>query len=223
MISVLTKISAFFFTLLMPMVVAFNGISVALPFTADSASIEYAFLNEEAGSAAGTVTVKASLGGEYDLYWGDEDGKKLSVDVGDSTAYYSEFATVSVSEGEGSAEIQQFTAIPEGAETVVVYKMKTPVGTMDIPENKLADNGKSSIRSVHSAMFILTDTEARLSPTMHVLPSPMHSISLRILMLSLSEFQVIFPQTVKEMLLKNITPLFQTMISPFILARATMT
>lgn len=142
MISVLTKISAFFFTLLMPMVVAFNGISVALPFTADSASIEYAFLNEEAGSAAGTVTVKASLGGEYDLYWGDEDGKKLSVDVGDSTAYYSEFATVSVSEGEGSAEIQQFTAIPEGAETVVVYKMKTPVGTMDIPENKLADNGK---------------------------------------------------------------------------------
>ncbi|MBQ8014650.1 MAG: hypothetical protein IJ264_00520, partial [Clostridia bacterium] len=36
---------------------------------------------------------------------------------------------------------QQFTAIPEGAETVLAYKNKTLTGTADIPENKIASNG----------------------------------------------------------------------------------
>ncbi len=138
----LTKISAAFLAMFMPIIIAFNSISVVLPFASNTATIEYDFSNETAGSAAGTVTVTASLGGDYDLYWGTADGNKLSVAVGDYTAYYSEFVTVSVSGGEGEAEIQQFTAIPEGAEKVLAYKGFVNVGSLDIPENKLADFGE---------------------------------------------------------------------------------
>ena len=138
----LTKISAFFLAMLMPVVVAFNSISIKLPMIGETASLSYEFADENAGTAGGTVTVTASVGGNYKLYWGTEDGEKLSVDVGDYTAYYSEFATVSVSGGEGSAEIQQFTAIPDGAETILIYSGAIQVGSEEIPENKIADNGE---------------------------------------------------------------------------------
>ena len=134
----LAKITIWFLTLFMPLVTAFNGISLSLPFVSDSAEIVYDFANETAGSAAGTVTVKASSG-EYELYWGTDDGKKLSENVGGYTVYYSEFATVEANEAE---KIQEFTAIPEGAETVLAYKFGSLAGSMDIPENKIADFGK---------------------------------------------------------------------------------
>lgn len=134
----LSKITIWFLTLFMPLVTAFNGISFSLPFASDSAEIVYDFANETAGSAAGTVTVKASSG-KYELYWGTDEGKKLSEDVGGYTVYYSEFATVDANEAE---EIQEFTAIPEGAETVLAYRLGTLAGSMEIPENKIADFGK---------------------------------------------------------------------------------
>lgn len=132
------KITIWFLTLLMPIVSCFNGISLNLPVFADSAEIVYDFANETAGSAAGTVTVKASSG-EYELYWGTDEGEKLSEEVSGYTVYYSEFATVDANESE---EIQEFTAIPEGAETVLAYKLGTLAGSMEIPENKIADFGK---------------------------------------------------------------------------------
>lgn len=135
----LAKIVVWFLTLFMPLVTSFNGISINIPLVSDSAEIVYDFENETAGSAAGTVTVKASLGGEYELYWGTDEGKKLSEEVGGYTVYYSEFATVDANE---SKEIQDFTAIPEGAETVLAYKLGALAGTMEIPENKIADYGE---------------------------------------------------------------------------------
>ncbi len=140
----LTKISALFFAMFMPIVIAFNGFSIVLPFAQDAVTIEYDFANETAGSAAGTVTVSANVGGDYNLYWGTDEGEKLSVDVGDYTAYYSEFATVTVSDGEGKADIQQFTAIPEGAETVLAYSGLVQVGSAEIPESKLPDYGEKT-------------------------------------------------------------------------------
>lgn len=128
--------------LFMPLVTAFNGLSFTVPAFTGSAEIIYDFANETAGSAAGTVTVKSLMGGKYDLYWGDEDGDRLYEDVGGYSVYYSEFVGVDVKNGEGSADIQQFTAIPEGAETVLAYKGMILAGTADIPENKIADNGK---------------------------------------------------------------------------------
>ena len=134
----LAKITIWFLTLFMPLVTAFNGISFSLPFVSGSAEIVYDFANETAGSAAGTVTVKASSG-EYELYWGTDEGEKLSENVSGYTVYYSEFATVEANEAE---KIQEFTAIPEGAETVLAYKLGALAGSMEIPENKLADYGK---------------------------------------------------------------------------------
>ena len=133
-----SKITILLLSVFMPLMSFINGFSIDLPFMANNAEIVYEFNNETAGSASGTVTVKAGSG-EYDLYWGTEDGKKLSEKVGGYTVYYSEFATVEANEPE---EIQEFTAIPEGAETVLAYKLGSVAGTMDIPENKIADFGE---------------------------------------------------------------------------------
>jgi len=133
-----SKITILLLSVFMPFMSFINGFSIELPFVSNSAEIVYEFENETAGSASGTVTVNAGFG-EYKLYWGTEDGEKLSEEVGGYTVYYSEFATVKANESE---EIQEFTAIPEGAETVLAYKLGMPAGKMDIPENKLADFGE---------------------------------------------------------------------------------
>lgn len=137
----LVKMLVKILTLVMPVVIAFNGFGFSLPFIADSAEIDYAFANDVAGSAAGTVTVTAK-NGNYDLYWGSDEDSKLSVEVKGKEAFYSEFAEVTVSEGKGSTEIIEFTAIPEGAETVLAYRGAILVGSTDIPENKKADRGE---------------------------------------------------------------------------------
>lgn len=138
----LAKILIKILTMLMPVVVAFNGFTFNIPVISDTAEIVYEFTNEVAGSAAGTVTVCAKAGGTYDLYWGSDEDSKLSVEVKGNEVYYSEFAEVAVRGGEGSAEIHEFTAIPDGAETVLAYRCNVLVGSMDIPENKKADRGE---------------------------------------------------------------------------------
>ena len=138
----LIKISAWFLTMLMPLVIAFNGISINIPGAENSVEIIYDFANEKAGSAAGTVTLEASLGGGYEIYWGTQESEKLSVDLDGYTVYYSELAEVTVKNGSGSKDIHEFTAIPDGAETVLAYKAGVKVGTYEIPESKLPDNGE---------------------------------------------------------------------------------
>ncbi len=144
MISFITKISSAFFAMFMPLIVAFNGISISLPFVNDAAVIEYDFSNDKAGSAAGEITVTASFDGNYDIYWGDCCGNKLFVEVGGKKAYYSELATVDVDGGEGKYEVQSFTAIPEGAETILAYRCGVFTGETDIPEEKIADYGEKT-------------------------------------------------------------------------------
>ena len=133
-----TKFVIWFLSAFMSVIGCFNGISLELPLFANSAEIVYEFENETAGSAAGAVTVKAPMG-KYELYWGDDDGEKLSENVGGYTVYYSEFASVNANE---SKEIQEFTVIPEGAQTVLAYSFGILTGTMEIPENKIADFGE---------------------------------------------------------------------------------
>ncbi len=138
----LAKIVAAFLSLFMPIIISINSISISVPFFAKTAEIEYDFANEKAGSAAGMVTVSSKIGGTYDLFWGDENEEKLYIDVKGKKAYYSEFAEVKVKNGEGSAEIISFTAIPEGAETVIALKNGVVADTYEIPDNKITDNGK---------------------------------------------------------------------------------
>lgn len=142
--TILTKISAIFFTIFMPLVTSFNGIQISIPFISDTAVIEYDFSNDEAGSAAGEITVTASIDGDYNIYWGNENGEKLFVEVGDTKAYYSELATVDVDGGKGEYEVQSFTAIPEGAETILAYRCGIFTGKADIPEEKLPDYGEKT-------------------------------------------------------------------------------
>lgn len=142
--TILTKISAIFFTIFMPLVTSFNGIQISIPFISDTAVIEYDFSNDEAGSAAGEITVTASFDGDYNIYWGNENGEKLFIEVGDSKAYYSELATVDVDGGKGEYEVQSFTAIPEGAETILAYRCGIFTGKADIPEEKLPDYGEKT-------------------------------------------------------------------------------
>ena len=140
----LVKISAMILAMFMPMITAFNSISVSLPFANDTVAIEYDFSNEESGSAAGEIVVTAPVDGNYQIYWGDENGEKLSVELGNYTAYYSELATVKVDGGKGEYQVQSFTAIPEGAETILVYRCGIFTGEAEIPEEKIADFGEKT-------------------------------------------------------------------------------
>ena len=96
------KLFIAFITVFMPLVTGFNGLSFTTPLISDSAEVVYDYDNEIPGSAAGTVTVTAKLNGSYDLYWGTDEGEKLSENLGGYTVYYSEFAEVDVKNGEGS-------------------------------------------------------------------------------------------------------------------------
>lgn len=138
----LSKFTIFFLTLCMPLVSGFNGMLFTNPLYTDTVQIAYDYSNETAGSAAGTVTLTAEKDGEYQLFWGNENGEKLSESVDGYTVYYSEFAVIEVENGTGSADIQQFTAIPEGAEYVIATKLGSVAGTAEIPEDKQSDFGE---------------------------------------------------------------------------------
>lgn len=125
----------------MSLVLFFNGFSINFPLLAsfNDVDIEYTFDNDDEYSAAGTVTVTADKDGEYELFWGDEQGKRLAVEVEGYTATYSEFADVKVSNGTGSTEIYEFTAIPDGAATVLAYKNSVLMTSEALPEEKLRE------------------------------------------------------------------------------------
>lgn len=99
------------------------------------------FADETPGSMAGSVKVKATVDGEYDIYWGDAEGSDLTANVNGKTVGYSEFATVEVRFGSGELEFNDFLAIPEGAETMVLKKGGKVLETETIPENKRLDYG----------------------------------------------------------------------------------
>lgn len=132
------KFAGKIWTLFMPIVILFNSFGLNLGFVSNTVEITYDFANDKAYSAAGTITLNADIGGTYKLYWGDENAEKLSSDVKGYKAIYSEFAEVEVRNGTGSTEIYSFTAIPEGAEYVIAYKMSIECGVMEMPENKIA-------------------------------------------------------------------------------------
>ena len=94
---------------------------------------DYDFAYSTPGYAAGTLYVNANEDGVYKVFWGDENGEKLTK----SRHEYSYLARVVVQNGMGSFNIENdYTAIPEDAKTVVVYKQNTKVYTYNIPEDK---------------------------------------------------------------------------------------
>lgn len=140
MISTITRM---FLTFLMPIVIFFGNASPSALFINPEGlqtQIDYSFENEDAASAAGEITLTSKKDGDYEVYWADEDGERLQTTVGGYTVTMSELATIDVDNGTGSADIQQFTYIPEQAESVVVYYKNLECAKIDLPENKKTEN-----------------------------------------------------------------------------------
>ena len=127
-----------FYVLFFSLIVTVTSITIPLPGLKDSASIDYDFANAVSGSAEGTVHVSSGSAGVYDLYWGDENGDRLSAEIGGKKVPYTEFAEVTISygESEGETDIGPFAAIPEEAATVLSYRGALLTGTARIPEEK---------------------------------------------------------------------------------------
>lgn len=104
-------------------------------------SFLYDFAYSTPGYADGTIYIDAKEDGVYKVFWGDEKGEKLKK----SGHEYSYLARVVVQDGKGSFNIiNDYTAIPEGAKTVLVYKKDAKVYTYDIPEGKQFIASKNS-------------------------------------------------------------------------------
>lgn len=125
---------------------SFLNISVDLPGFSDeeisSTKIEYA--NEDAGSADAVITVRTTTDGEYLLYWADESFEKLTFSSGEEELEYSEFASITTYFGEGSIDLPDYTAIPEGAANILVTLNGKTLEIFDIPASKRADRGEKT-------------------------------------------------------------------------------
>lgn len=110
-----------------------------------NADAEYVFENNEPGSAAGTLTVQSNFDATYSLFWGDADSKKLTaIAPGGGKVSYTEFAEVAVSGGAGETKLNPFLAIPDGAETVLLYYGDRLLDDDAIPSEKILDYGEAS-------------------------------------------------------------------------------
>lgn len=96
-------------------------------------AFRYDYAYSTPGYADGTIYINANEDGVYKVFWGDENGNKLKKGNYD----YSYLARVVVKDGVGSFNIiNDYTAIPEDAKTVVVYKKSEQVYTYNIPADK---------------------------------------------------------------------------------------
>ena len=127
----------------------------SLPKDGIKADAIMSFTNNTAGSAAGLVSITANYDGDYQVYWGDANGKKLTTFAASGrTLLYSEFADITVSNGTGEETMNDFLAIPPQAETILLYYGDTLLDTDDVPQNKKAAVSKptysfGSLSDVH--------------------------------------------------------------------------
>ena len=106
------------------MLVIVLSLMPSLCFAATSAEdyvIDVDFNNNIRGSADCKITVEANSDGDYDIYWGDVNNCKLSGSLGELSLPYGSIATVSVSEGTGSVELYKFPAVPDNAQSLLLY------------------------------------------------------------------------------------------------------
>lgn len=102
----------------------------------DESAFTYTFDNTQAGYASGVITVTGmpETVDTVELYWADSKGAKLTRDG----VLYSEFGSMSVSEGTGTYTISnKYTAIPVGATQVLVSDSKGNEAVYPLPDNKI--------------------------------------------------------------------------------------
>ncbi len=139
------------------------NISADIPgFSNDKISVTtIEYLNEDAGSADALISIMTTTDGEYKLYWADEDLQRLTFTLGENEIEYSEFATVTAYFGEGSVDLPDYTAIPDGASNILVTLDGETLEIYDIPYEKRADRGEMlySFGSISDLHFNRYDTE----------------------------------------------------------------
>ena len=132
--TLLVKIIASFLAALFSL---FN-ISVDIPGFSDenisSTTIEY--LNETPGSMNAVIDIKTTTDGTYKLYWADETFEKLTFTLGEEEIGYSEFAEITTYFGEGSLDLPDYTAIPDGASNILVTRDGEVLEIYEIPAEK---------------------------------------------------------------------------------------
>lgn len=102
------------------------------------------FNDSNPGCAGSTVSVTSNHDGEYSVFWGTADGEKLSAkNASGAEIPYSRFAKITVENGEGSETLSEFLAIPEGAQTVLLYYGDELLDKDAVPAEKInAYDGK---------------------------------------------------------------------------------
>ncbi len=135
-------------------VMADEIISVVTDFT-------YDFAYRTPGYADGTIRISATEDGVYKVFWGDEEGNKLT-----KNGYeYSYLARVIVKDGVGAYNIvSDYTVIPEDAKTVLVYKKDVKQYEYTIPTERLfVPTGEGytfgSLSDFHYGRFITNEVD----------------------------------------------------------------
>lgn len=132
-----SRIIAFFTAILFSLGVRVGPVIPPENVQPDSAQTAVTFSNGTAGSAAGTVKLTAQTDGAYDLYWSDAEGNKLVSHTENRDVPYTKFATVTVKGGTGETALNDFLAIPAGAQGILVYGGDTLAGSYALPQEKL--------------------------------------------------------------------------------------
>ncbi len=139
------------------------NISLGIPGFSDEKATETSvvYLNEKAGSADAVITVNATSDGEYKLFWGDKNSDRLTVSFSETEVEYSEFATVTTYFGKGSIDLPDYTAIPNGAENILVTLDGETLETIKIPAEKIPERGEKvySFGSISDLHFNRYDFE----------------------------------------------------------------
>ena len=162
MYTVILKMMSGFLAMLLSLL----NVSVEIPGFSDSREAETSiqYLNENKGSMDAVITVTTTADGEYKLYWADESGDMLTFTLGDKEIPYSEFAAITTYFGTGSLNLPDYTAIPNGAENIIVTCGDETVEIIEIPEEKIAERSDKiysygSISDLHFNRYFTEDGE----------------------------------------------------------------
>ncbi len=143
---------------------SFFGISSDLPGFSDDIVPQTVirYVNNDKGSADMKISIETTTDGEYKLFWADENFEKLTYSLGNTEIEYSEFAVIKTYFGEGSIDLPDYTAIPDGASSIIVTLNGEILEIFDIPEEKIADRGEpvytfGSISDLHFNRYDLED------------------------------------------------------------------
>lgn len=108
--------------------------------------IDYNFANANPGLAYGKITVSTTVPGDYQLYWGDKNGKKLKY----NGVEFTELTDITTTESNLTTSYQipsTYTVIPQDAEKLLLLDEESDtVCTYDIPEEKQFNEGDVSYK-----------------------------------------------------------------------------